>query len=89
MERIMKTYDNFLEFAKRRTLTYQGREYLVAQKNFFDKIISDLIRDGFLKEVGRLSQVVKNEERKKMSGLSGFWGNTTTYEILKPLDKIN
>lgn len=82
--RIEKNWENFLKFTKRRTINYQGKEYLIAQRNFFDQIISDLIINGFLKRVGRLSQIIKNEERKKIGGLSDFSGNTTTYEILKP-----
>jgi len=84
-ERIEKSWENFLKFAKGRIFQYKEKTYFAAHANFFDEIISDLISRGFLKKVGWLSQIVKRKERKKIADLLPVLaGRVTTYEVLKP-----
>lgn len=85
--RVEKNWENFKKFINGKTFEYQGKNYLATHANFFDEIISDLVREGFLRKVGWLSQVVKQKERRKMPGLLPVLaGRVTTYEILKPLE---
>lgn len=90
MVRVEKNWENFLKFIGGKTFNYQGKNYLVAHAGFYDEIISTLVKEGFLKEVGWLSQIVGRKERRKMPGLIPMLGGrVTTYEVLKPIELVN
>ena len=87
MTRIEKNWENFEKFINGKTFEHQGKKYLAAHANFFDEIISDLVKEGFLRKVGWLSQIAKRKERISMPGLLPILGGqVNTYEILKPLE---